>query len=149
MIQRQRKACSSGEPQSCLQRGDAGYRTALYCETNFPGGPFMNLKLSFAFIALLPALAMGAEPLETQVVGKSPTPSAVVRFGDLNLATAAGTRELQERLNVAAWQVCEQMLSRPVSIEGDKCRAQLVDAAVADINRQEHLAYGADAPLLR
>jgi UrcA family protein len=73
----------------------------------------------------------------------------VVRFGDLNLATAAGTRELRERLNVAAWQVCGQMLSRPVSIEGDKCRAQLVDAAVADINRQEHLAYGADAPLLR
>jgi UrcA family protein len=63
----------------------------------------------------------------------------VVRYGDLDLSSPAGVRELHARLDRAAWQVCRQMLSRPVSIEGYQCRAQLVAAAVTDI-KQAHLA---------
>lgn len=108
----------------------------------------MNLKLSLALLALLPAGVLATEPLETAVVGaKSPAPSEVVRFGDLDLSTPEGMKALNERLSNAAWRVCRQMISKPVSIAGGQCRNQLVDAAKADIN-QMRLASGG-LPILR
>jgi len=90
----------------------------------------MNTKLSFALaIALLPALALAAEPVETRIVGKAPTASVVVHYGDLDLSTPKGARTLQARLQNAAWQVCDQVLDRPVSIEGTRCREELVEDA--------------------
>jgi UrcA family protein len=86
---------------------------------------------------LLPALACAGELTETRITGASPAPSVVVRYGDLHLRTSVGVRALHERLERAAWQVCQQMLERPVSIEGNKCRAQRVAAAVADINQAQ------------
>jgi UrcA family protein len=90
----------------------------------------MNTKLAAALAAvLLPTLSLAAEPTETLIVGKSPAPSVVVHYGDLDLSTQKGAQVLKARLNDAAWQVCEQMLAHPVSIEGSKCRAQLVEDA--------------------
>jgi UrcA family protein len=110
----------------------------------------MNLKLSLAVaVALLPALAMAADPVEMQIVGKLPAPNVVVYFGDLNLATPEGTHVLNARLGTAAWQVCSQMIPNVVSIEGGKCRAELIDAAKADVNHREALIHGANAPILR
>jgi UrcA family protein len=91
----------------------------------------MNTKLSLALaaIALLPALSLAADPAETVVVGKQPVPSAVVRFGDLDLSTPKGAQIFRARLDDAAWQVCEQVLDRPVSIDGSKCVHVLVEDA--------------------
>jgi UrcA family protein len=98
----------------------------------------MNTKLTAALsaalsaalaAALLPALSLAAAPAETHIVGSSPSPTVLVHTGDLDLANPKGAQALHGRLNDAAWQVCEQMLDRPVSIEGGKCRAQLVEEA--------------------
>jgi UrcA family protein len=91
----------------------------------------MNKKLSLALAAatLLPALALAADPAETVVIGKTPAPSVVVHFGDLDLSSHAGAQIFRARLDDAAWKVCEQVLDRPVSIEGDKCRQLLIQDA--------------------
>ena len=100
--------------------------------------------------AMLPALALATNPTDSQTVSsKAPAPSVVVHFGDLDLSTPQGVRRLHERLKSAALRVCAQMMPNPVSIEGGKCREQLVEAALGDINRQARLAYGQDAPILR
>jgi UrcA family protein len=105
----------------------------------------MNLKLSLALAAtLLPALALA----ETQISGaRDSAPSVVVSLTDLDPSTPEGVRALHLRLSDAAWQVCWAMISKPVSIEGGKCREQLIEAAVADINRMR-LASG-DTRVLR
>jgi UrcA family protein len=99
----------------------------------------MNTKLVVALAAaaaLLPALALAADPVQTtQIIGsKSGAPSVVVHVGDLNLATQAGERTLHERLSTAAWQVCKGMMPNPVSIAGCKCRTELVESAQADVH---------------
>jgi UrcA family protein len=110
----------------------------------------MNLKLGLALTAalLLPELTLADPPVETRIISaKSPVPSVVVHYGDLDLSVPADVHKLHSRLNSAAWQVCQPMLVRPVSVEGDQCRAQLVAAAVEDIN-QAHLT-SAGGPILR
>jgi UrcA family protein len=129
---------------------DVAVDVAACVRENLSGEALMNLKLSWLVAAAwVPALVL-ADPAGTQAVShQPPTPSVVVRYGDLNLSTRAGVRKLHERLNLAAWKVCSHLLPQVVSIEGGKCRAQLVAAAVSDINRQQRLAYGQDAPILR
>lgn len=110
----------------------------------------MNLKLSLALTAaLLPALALATSPVDVQIVGKSPAPSVVVRYGDLNLSTAEGARTLHQRLASAAWEVCVQMLPNPVSIEGGQCRQELIEAAMDDVNHQQALRHGEGSPVVR
>lgn len=100
----------------------------------------MNLKLGLALTAaLLPAFVLAGEP-------PYPSLSIAVRYGDLDLSTPMGMRTLRRRLDNAAWQVCQEMLSQPVSIEGSRCRRELVAAALKDINRIR-LANG--SPVLR
>jgi UrcA family protein len=97
-----------------------------------------NITLAIAAAAVLPTLALAADPVETQLIGsKAPAPSVVVRFGDLNLSTPQGLKALNERLSTAAWQVCTDVVPNPVSIEGGKCRTQLIEAAKADINNPD------------
>ena len=104
----------------------------------------MNLKLCLAMTAaLLPALALGAD---LTAAGRTPAPSVAVHFGDLNLTTPQGRRALHRRLRDAAWQVCREVVSNPVSIEGGKCREQLMATAMADINR---VRLAGDLPVLR
>lgn len=94
------------------------------------GVTIVNTKLNIALaLALLPALAIAAEPVEPHIVGKAPTPSVVVRYGDLDLSTPKGTQALEARLQDAARKVCGQVLDRTVTIEGEKCRHELVDDA--------------------
>lgn len=90
----------------------------------------MNTKLSLVLAAaLLPALCLASEAPETRVVGKAPAPSVVVHYGDLDLSTPKGAQTLEARLKDAAWQVCRKVLVQPVSIEGAKCRMELVEDA--------------------
>lgn len=97
----------------------------------------MNLKLGIALtLVLFPAFTLPA----TLAAEPAPSPHRVVpsidvRYGDLDLSTQAGMRELHRRLANAAWQVCSKMLSNPVSIEGGNCRRELVAGALQDINR--------------
>lgn len=108
----------------------------------------MNLKLGLALTAaLLPALTWPASTW----AGDAASPlagslSVAVRYGDLDLSTSQGMRALHRRLDNAAWQVCLAMLSKPVSIEGSKCRRELVAAALKDINRTR-LASGGSSIL--
>jgi UrcA family protein len=127
--------------------GRGGRRDA---REDFAGESIMNLKLTLLVAAAwVPALGL-ADPAETQIVGHNASaPSVVVHYGDLDISTPEGARKRHERLSTAAWQVCSHMLTRVVSIEGGKCRMQLIEAAVSDIHRQQRLAYGQDAPILR
>ncbi len=60
-----------------------------------------------------------------------------VRFGDLDLSSLNGVRTLDERIHKAASRVCLQLVegSGPNGLESARCRVNLVDAAVAHINR--------------
>jgi UrcA family protein len=53
----------------------------------------------------------------------------VVRFGDLDLATAAGAQTLYERIIAAARSVCRD--AQPSSVRS--CRKRAVDGAVATV----------------
>ena len=105
----------------------------------------MNLKLGLALtVAVFPVFTLAGEPAPPP---HRVPPSIDVRFGDLDLSTQRGLQALRRRLDNAAWQVCEKMLSNPVSIEGSKCRRDLVAGALQDINRIR-LASGG-SPILR
>jgi UrcA family protein len=105
---------------------------------NEPWSTIMSNKIKLALAAaLLPALALAADPVEMQITGKAPTntPSVVVRYGDLNLSTQDGQRVLHDRLSTAALHVCVDMITPAVGIQSGLCREQLVQAAEADVSR--------------
>ena len=63
-------------------------------------------------------------------------PSLVVRYGDLDLSTAAGARTLYRRLSTAAHQVCpfEDSKAPAQMAYNNTCRAEAVARALHDIN---------------
>jgi UrcA family protein len=66
-----------------------------------------------------------------------PTPSRIVRYADLDLETPAGVHALYGRIQDAAWRVCRELLGAHNAASGMqnlRCRQQLVDAAIADVN---------------
>jgi UrcA family protein len=58
------------------------------------------------------------------------TNSVVVRYGDLNLESAAGIKSLHKRIRNAAQSVCSQLNTRILGLRDDY--KQCVDKAVAD-----------------
>jgi len=102
----------------------------------------MNTKhiLATALI-LLPALSLGG-PADSSTVSsaQATSPGIVVRFADLDLSTSAGRRTLHARLEAAADRICSEDLSRPSGVDNARCRQELVDAAVTDINTRLRLA---------
>jgi UrcA family protein len=95
----------------------------------------MNRKLNTTFCAaLVAAFTLGA-PAFAQ------PPSEVaktVRYSDLDLSTPAGIRTLYDRIQGAAWRVCQELVpaqNGPSGIENAKCRHTLVDDAVAEVNK--------------
>ena len=57
-----------------------------------------TLTLGCALAALTVSAASAAEPVRT----------AVVQYGDLNVASASGWKTLHQRLSLAAQQVCDE-----------------------------------------
>jgi len=65
-------------------------------------------------------------------------PSVTVEYGDLNLATEAGSRALYERLVVAAREVCPQeggtLLALRQNLEAQRCIDGAVERAVKEVH---------------
>jgi UrcA family protein len=72
-------------------------------------------------------------------------PSLVVRYGDLDLSTAAGARALSRRLSTAAHQVCpfEDSKAPAQMAYNNTCRAEAIARAVHDINSPQLAALEA------
>lgn len=80
-------------------------------------------------LTVLAALGIGAPCF----AAGQPDPSVVVNYADLDVSTAAGARALYQRIEHAAWRVC--LLTGPtIGIENVRCRHELIDAAVSDVN---------------
>ena len=98
----------------------------------------MNTKLSSATaaLALVATLSVAAPGLAASATPS--VPSAVVRYSDLDLSTSEGIHILYERIQVAAWHLCQQTVPvqhSPAAIEILKCREALMDAAVGQLNK--------------
>ena len=97
-----------------------------------------RLTTTYCAVALLIALSHSVPGLAQSPKSVAPSPSSTVRYGDLDLADAAGIHTLYVRIQNAAWRVCGQIVpaqNGPSDIENVRCRQTLVDAAVAEVNR--------------
>jgi UrcA family protein len=97
-----------------------------------PEQAIMNVRSAAPMLVALcltvPALIQPASAAEATV------PSRTVRVSDLDLTTPAGVRALHQRIKLAAWQVCRDVIGPPVGMSIVKCQLQLIDGAVADAN---------------
>ena len=73
-------------------------------------------------------------------------PTAVVNYGDLNLATEDGARTLYHRLTVAAQTVCPIQDARSLAQAAlsHTCRAEAVARAVHQVNSPQLAALSAE-----
>lgn len=85
--------------------------------------PSLMLSAGLALSVATAASAAAALPVETEVVTR------IVRFNDLDIATAGGAAALYGRIVSAARLVCRE--ARPT--ETQTCRTLAVDVAVADV----------------
>jgi UrcA family protein len=96
------------------------------------------MKKSF-YIALVSALLTGglikAAPAFAQANGQSEVAVSLVRTSDLNLETATGQRQLDQRLAHAAREVCGQ--ASDVDIEGKNQVRQCRDETLAKAQVQK------------
>ena len=96
-----------------------------------------------AALSILAACGLGVASLGVAAAAtpESDAPSVTVHYGDLNLSTDQGTRELYRRLSGAATLVCPNLDRRDLqqSIVVARCRAEAIDKAVKTINNA-HLA---------
>lgn len=92
-----------------------------------------SLALAGAFASLAATATSFAAPPSAEA------PSVVVRYGDLNLATAVGVDTLYRRISNAARQVCPDVYSRDLSTvaAGERCQADAVTRAVHELNNPQ------------
>ena len=85
---------------------------------------------------VLLAAALAASPLVAAATADEAPRSVTVQYGDLNLATDAGTRSLLSRLSAAAHQVCDdhgtRELGRLARAEG--CFREALSSAVLAVH---------------
>jgi UrcA family protein len=94
----------------------------------------VSLKIATGLLIVVSA-AMAAEA-QAQAAGHSAAPSRVVKFGDLDLATPAGTQELKARIGRAATQVCREAIRTRQDVFFDSCYALTMEHAITKLNRQ-------------
>ena len=102
--------------------------------------------------ALAVSVAAGpANAAEVVVTARADVPTAVVRYGDLNLASATGKQRLKSRVKFAASQLCGETTVKEhhVDTEIRACRATVFASAepqmeqlFAAYDRGERLALG-------
>jgi UrcA family protein len=82
----------------------------------------------------LPALA------GSPVLAEPKAPTRVVSYSDLNLSTEPGARELLNRLQAAAWQVCDDVRAGQLDLQATlrfaACRDAAVEAAVRTVGSE-------------
>jgi UrcA family protein len=94
------------------------------------------LVAAVASLALLSGITQAA----------TPTASRTVQYGDLNLATTAGQRALQQRVRGAARQVCAPLEGQGLRERRDwrACRAQAIAGAQAALPNRPLAVRAAD-----
>ena len=92
-----------------------------------------NLMAMAAFSALAASISAVAATADG-----APAPTAIVRYGDLNVSTAEGATELYGRIRSAATQVCSSF-DRPLDLNSQAfkadCIRQAITNAVAALNQ--------------
>ncbi|HWW30695.1 MAG TPA: UrcA family protein [Steroidobacteraceae bacterium] len=103
-----------------------------------------SIRIQFAARCLGLALIGGALP-GSQAFAAEPTdpPSIRVKYGDLNLQTAAGVEALYKRIHSAATQVCDSGGDRNLSIltYDRKCAAAAETQAIEKVNNASLSAF--------
>jgi UrcA family protein len=98
-----------------------------------------SLALAGAFAALTVTATSFAAPKSADA------PSVTVRYGDLNLDTAAGATALYHRISAAARQVCPEYYSRDLGLRAasERCQANAIAEAVRELNNPQLAAVHA------
>jgi UrcA family protein len=92
--------------------------------TYFPR--LQNLIATAAFSALASGLSAGAAAADSPH-----TPTAIVKYGDLNVSTAEGATELYGRIRSAATHVCSSF-NRPLDLNSQALKADCIGQAIAN-----------------
>jgi UrcA family protein len=92
--------------------------------TYFPR--LQNLIATAALSALASGLSAGAAAADSPR-----TPTAIVKYGDLNVSTAEGATELYGRIRSAAMHVCSSF-NRPLDLNSQALKADCIGQAIAN-----------------
>jgi UrcA family protein len=101
------------------------------------------LGVSLCVATLIAAASGGA------VSAAEPPAEVHVRYGDLNLASDAGTQSLLHRLSAAAHRLCDDRGSRELArvVRAEACFRETLEAAVVAVhNERLSTLYHARAP---
>ena len=99
----------------------------------FQSGAHRGMIATTGLLSL--AIVAGSLPAQARAAGPE-QPSIVVRYGDLNLDTAAGAQALYRRIVGAAHQVCPEPRSRDLRsfAAARACRTEAIARAVRQVN---------------
>jgi UrcA family protein len=106
----------------------------------------MTTKLNTAVCALALVATLGLAGPAFAQDQSAPVASKTVRYSDLNLSTTEGLRALYGRIQDAAVRVCWDVA--PAAILTMKCRANLIEAAVAEVNKPALTSLHTGKPLV-
>ncbi|HZF28060.1 MAG TPA: UrcA family protein [Gammaproteobacteria bacterium] len=99
------------------------------------------MKTSIAMLVLLVSAGVGAPAMatvSTRAGDQGQTQKVLVRYGDLNVNTAAGAEQLYHRISLAAHEVCTDVgLPSYLTLHHiyQQCRQTAVEQAVATVDR--------------
>lgn len=106
-----------------------------------PRNPLLAGAVCAAALALAGSAMAQITVEELTVIGKAPatqqTVSYVVGFGDLNLRTEEGRKELRKRINLTATYVCHK-LGEDQSNAFAECRSKAIEDAMVKVRQFEH-----------
>jgi UrcA family protein len=88
--------------------------------------PLRNLIATAAFSTLASGFSAVAAAADSPH-----TPTAIVKYGDLNVSTAQGATELYGRIRSAATHVCSSF-DRPLDLNSQALRADCIGQAIAN-----------------
>jgi UrcA family protein len=91
----------------------------------------MSLKIAAGLLIIGLSASMTAQ---AQPADRSAAPSRIVKFGDLDLATTAGTRELKARIAKAAVEVCRVAVRARQDVLFASCYGSARRKAIAKVN---------------
>lgn len=103
--------------------------------------PFRRILSVHNIVAF--ALLSAAAPVLTQATEEASPPTYHVRFGDLNLDSAAGTEFLYRRIRWGAGIVCRGFEGREISQQTahNRCEREAIERAVTEVGHPRLTAY--------
>ena len=88
--------------------------------------PLRNLMATVAFSALASGFSAVAAAADSP-----PAPTAIVKYGDLDVSTAEGATQLYGRIRSAAIHVCSSF-DRPLDLNSQALKADCIGQAIAN-----------------